>query len=376
MRILYVITHGGRGGAQQNVLALARGLVRAGHEVQLACGGGHGWLVEEARQAGALVHDLRYLRRSYNPFDTFRLLGEVKDLVAIEQPDLVHFHSSNALLGALGAYILGIYRPRLVFTVHGWSILHPGWRRNALVKAGIAVVMRMGLRLVDRVVYVCRADRVFGEQHRLSRPQASTVIYNGVDVTAALLPYDEARCQLTANEFTVGSIARFDYAKHLDLLVEAAALVPGLHVRLIGGGGPEQRKLERLIQERRLSDRVRLMTEVPRPSACLRGLDCFVMCSRFEGLPYALLEAALAEVPIVAAAVGGIPEVLQHGTSARLVPPNDAAALAEEIRWVRDHAAEAKAMAAAARRRILADFTEEEMISRTLELYLDAVARR
>jgi glycosyltransferase involved in cell wall biosynthesis len=375
MNILYIITRGGRGGAQQNVLSLVQGMIKGGHEVQVGCGERGGWLLEEAAKAGALVHYIPHLRRSWNPLDAFKMIGEVKDLVAVEQPEVVHFHSSNALLGAIGAYILGLYRPRLVFTMHGLSVLHPAWRRSPALKTAAGLAMRFGLVLVDRVIFVCRADLDYAQRLRLIKPGSSAVIWNGVGACLEALPREEARKAIGAEGFTVGTVARLDYQKHLELLIEAVAKTPGVALRLLSSG-PEQKALSDLIAKLGVGDRVKLVANMKQPSKCVPGFDCFALSSRFEGLPYAVLEAAAIGVPVVATAVGGVPEILTHAVSGRLVPPELVEPFAEELAWVRDHAVEAQDMAAAARTRVTADFSEEEMVSRTLELYLDAVGRR
>ena len=370
MKILYVITRGGRGGAQQNVLSLAAGMQRAGHEVMFACGDAQGWLVESVRRLGLEPRHLKALERSWNPLKSLALIGEMRTLVAIDQPDLIHFHSSNSLFGAIGAYILGVYRPKLVFTVHGWSILHPGWRRSTVLKLAYGVVMKSLMRLVDRVIYVCQFDRDWGLVRGLTPAKKSVVIPNGLPGEKGFADRAQARRDLgLADEsFTCGTVARFDYPKNLDLLVSALAQCPGLDGVLIGDG-PEKNRLTRQINAAGLADRVRLLSDVPEASALMPGLDCFVLCSRLEGLPYAVLEAAAAGTPIVATKVGGVPEIIEHGVSGRLVNPGDAPALAQEIHWVADHREEAARLAEAARDKVQREFSEQGMVKKMEFLY-------
>lgn len=370
MKILYVITRGGRGGAQQNVLSLAAGMQRAGHEVMFACGDARGWLVESIRRLGLEPRHLKALERSWNPLKSLALIGEMKTLVAIDQPDLIHFHSSNSLFGAIGAYILGVYRPKLVFTVHGWSILHPGWRRSAALKFAYGTAMKSLLRLVDRVIYVCQFDRDWSLVRGLTPSKKSVVIPNGLPGEKSFADRAQARRELGIAEgsFVCGTVARLDYAKNLDLFVAALAQCPGLDGVLIGDG-PEKNRLTRQINAAGLADRVRLLSNVPEASALMPGLDCFVLCSRLEGLPYAVLEAAAAEVPIVATKVGGVPEIIEHGVSGRLVNPGDASALAQEIRWAAEHRDEAARLAAGAKAKVQKEFSEEVMVKKTNFLY-------
>ena len=101
MKILYVITRGSMGGAQENVRALAVAAKKSGHEVTVAFGE-TGWLAAEMNKAGVQTALLRGLRRSWNPLLALVYLRELRSLVRAQQPDIVHFHSSNAMVGLLG----------------------------------------------------------------------------------------------------------------------------------------------------------------------------------------------------------------------------------------------------------------------------------
>lgn len=256
--------------------------------------------------------------------------------------------------------------------MHGWSILHPGWRGPRLLKTAYGLAMRVLLLACDAVVYVCAADRHFGEVHGLTKASRGLVAYNGLPPDCVFKTRAEARrgLGLADGVYVAGTVARIDYPKHLDLLAEALNLPGGESIQtVVLGDGPHRAFLAEEVERLKLTDRWRTVSNLPEQTPYLRAFDCFVICSRYEGLPYALLEAALAGVPIVATTVGGIPEVVRHGESARLVPPNDATALAREIRWTKDHPAEAAAMAAAGRRRVSTDFTEKKMADKVEKAY-------
>jgi glycosyltransferase involved in cell wall biosynthesis len=154
-----------------------------------------------------------------------------------------------------------------------------------------------------------------------------------------------------------------------------AGELPALRVA-IAGEGRERAALEAEIARLGLRDRVHLTgfrRDVP---ALLAASDAFCMPSLSEGLPFALLEAGSAGLPVIATRVGGMAELLEHGRTARLVPPGDPAALARELRLLVEDPDGAGATARALRALIAERFGVERMIDRTLEEYAAAAADR
>jgi glycosyltransferase involved in cell wall biosynthesis len=101
----------------------------------------------------------------------------------------------------------------------------------------------------------------------------------------------------------------------------------------------------------------------------MQGFDIFVFPSYLEGLGTAILDAMALGKPVVATRAGGIPEAVQDGTTGLLVPPRDPRALAEAVRYLLCHPAQAQALGAAGRRRVEQYFTVERMACQTLQVY-------
>jgi glycosyltransferase involved in cell wall biosynthesis len=133
-------------------------------------------------------------------------------------------------------------------------------------------------------------------------------------------------------------------------------------------------RLRRLAVENGVNEDVIFAGNVQDAKRYLMAFDCFALTSRYEGLPYSILEAGAAGIPVVATDVGGVSEVITHGVTGRLVPGGDATALAREIEWVRTHRAAAEVQAAAAREKIVKEFSEKEMIRRILKIYQEVAA--
>jgi glycosyltransferase involved in cell wall biosynthesis len=161
---------------------------------------------------------------------------------------------------------------------------------------------------------------------------------------------DEARAALGIEGPTLGVAGRLTAQKALDDTLEAIARVPDVRL-LVLGDGPERESLERHTAELGLAGRVRFLGAGTRDDviALFRAVDCALVTSAWENLPHTLLEALAAGTPVIATAVGGIPEVVRDGENGLLVPPRDVAGIASAIdRLVHDAALRASLAVAAA----------------------------
>ena len=130
---------------------------------------------------------------------------------------------------------------------------------------------------------------------------------------------------------TIGSVGRLDRQKGYDVLLHALADLPEAALVLVGDG-PEREPLEALAQDLGLQDRVRFAGWQAEPRRHLTTFDVFALPSRFEGFPLAIVEAMLAELPVVATAVGSVSEAVRGDETGLVVPPDDPAALAAALR--------------------------------------------
>jgi glycosyltransferase involved in cell wall biosynthesis len=245
------------------------------------------------------------------------------------RPDVVHLNSSKA--GALGRLAAVVARvPVRVFTVHGWSFSpHEG-------------AAAYGYRLLERTLAplawtVCVSQGDYAKAPWLNGK--AVVIPNAVDVDA--IP----RARLDGSPPTIVSVGRLVLPKNFwDLGQALRALEPGSFRALVVGEGPQESYLRAIEGVELLGDR----EDVP---DLLARSDVFVLSTLSEGMPMSILEAMAAGLPVVASAVGGIPEVVVDGETGLLVPPRDAAALAEALRRLLDDPELRRQMGAAGRAR-------------------------
>ena len=328
MKILIVITRSELGGAQVFALNLARGLKASGAEVVVAGGPGD-YLPEELAKNGIVFKRLKHLERSRNPFKGLSFMAELKRYVSAEKFDVVHLNSSNALSGAWGLNRLKP-RPRLIFTIHGLSLLDGGHRALSISKAAYRLFFRAAFRKIDSIVFVSRLNLDFALASGLLKgatKDKSRLIHNGLDFASDyLLDREEARRELAVklrldpaaqadlqHAFLYGSIGRLAYPKNYEFLINAhkaaKASRPKAKLLLIGEG-PERAKYEGLIKSYKLEDEVFLCGEIKDASRYLKAFDLFVLPSVFEGLSLSLIEAVRAGVPAVASRVGGNEEIV------------------------------------------------------------------
>ena len=199
---------------------------------------------------------------------------------------------------------------------------------------------------MDAVVLVNQAMRSHSQLKKLSGINFQ-VVNNGIPVSSetpesppscmAIQPFDhltKKNIDFCSNGFTLGSIGRLSDEKGFNFLIEAlhALRQRGADVRLvIIGEGSQRPFLEKQISALGLDDYVFLPGYVRNAKQMISCFDVFVIPSLTEGLPISLLEAMQAQVPVVATAVGGMPEVLDHGRAGVLVDPGEPISLADEI---------------------------------------------
>jgi glycosyltransferase involved in cell wall biosynthesis len=264
--------------------------------------------------------------------------------------------------------------PVRVATHHGIIEGFPAWieRLHAfLVNAGIAsILVNVSRKVLDQAAKVgTRHDRM------LVIPNGIPPMDYGNEDVAGL----RAELGLTQNDALLLSVGRLVYQKGHEYLVEAMPEIlkrfPGAKA-IICGDGPLRSQLEAQIVRMNLADSVRLLGNRNDMQRFLKGADVFVMPSRWEGLPVALLEAMGAGLPVVATRVEGVEEVVEHAGQGLLVPPEDTPALADALLQLIADSGLRHRMSSAARRRIQESYTLDTMCESYLQLMRELMARR
>jgi glycosyltransferase involved in cell wall biosynthesis len=240
---------------------------------------------------------------------------------------------------------------------------------------------RASAAMVDAYVAVTPSlARVAAERGECD-PTQLRVIPNGID-TLRFLPDAEARRRVRAelsipqDTWVVGTVGRLSREKNQGLLIDAMAKLLSPERQLVFvGDGPEREALVARARATLSPNLVHFVGSRKDPQAFLAAFDAFALTSDTEGLPLGLLEAMAVGVPVVATAVGGVPDVVEPGVTGALIARGDRDGLAAELSRLANRPREALEAAATARRMVLERHSTETMASSYEQLYR-RVARR
>jgi glycosyltransferase involved in cell wall biosynthesis len=368
MTIAHLVIGGDVAGGQLIALAFARAARERGDHV-LFLSPSLGPFTELVEREGMEVL-LVDVSRTFRVADAWRLAR----LLRRARVDVLHTHTALAanVLSRIAGRLAGI---AVVSHIH----IENHFRPNRVARAVHTTLDNVTARLAARVLAVSRSTRDALVQQGYPW-QLVEVVHNGIDVEAQARRRGEGlRIELgvPAGATLVGEIGRLCDVKGQRELIEAAVLVSGVHVVLVGDdleqGGAYSALLEELARERGVAGRVHLLGYRADAGELLDQLDILVLPSWIEGLPGVVLEGMAHSKPVIATPVGGTPELVVDGESGLLVPPRNPVALAEAIRSLVSDPDRAKRLGTAGRERAEREFSETAMTARVLEVY-DAVA--
>ncbi len=389
MKILYLITKSNLGGAQRYVFDLATEAKALGHDVVVGFGG-NGPLALKLVEAKIRTVPLPALLRDVNLLNDFRTFLRLLELFAEESPDIVHLNSSK--MGGLGALAGRVWNGwaflrrlfgrndrsvRIIFTGHGWAFNE---ERNDWQRFLIGVLHFLTIALAHRTIAVSRKTR-----EQISRLpfvwHKIVVIHNGVG-TIDTLPRDEALFQifglkkeiiLERNPLIVGTIAELHKNKGLNYAIEGIAQlkrqssVPLLFI--IVGDGEERTHLEALVTTLNLDHTVYFVGIKENAATLLSAFDIFLLPSITEAFPYVILEAGTVGLPVVATAVGGIPEVIDDMESGILIQSKNSGEITRTLQYLIENPERRQSLGLIIRERIHGRFNLETMARETFALY-------
>lgn len=376
-KILIVVTRGCIGGAQKVVADLARALTEQGLEVAVGFGssepGNHDFLSSALAEQYIPTVVFSTLARTLNPLRNLRFIFELRRFLNEHPFDVVHFHSSNALFGAIGAK-LSRSEPKTIFTFHGLSFLDPQHRTNIFMRFAYWIVFKKLLWFIDVPVFVTAADRDYAK--RVCLTSRGVVISNGI-TAPHFLSHNDARvflakkmgAQINDNQLIIGSIGRLAYPKNYEFLIAQFPALLAAQPNLIGiiiGDGPGRVRYQSLISRLGLQKNFFLIGSLHDAARYLPAFDIFVLPSLYEGLSITLLEAMAAGLPIIASAVAGTREAL--GDAGLIYPIDDAALFVDSVTKLLDDASLRATIGARAKERSR-QFSLERMVDKYLLVY-------
>lgn len=371
-RILLVASPA-RGGIARHVVSLLTELPPAGYRVRIACEP-DGPIARAAADSG--IHRYCLFPSARTGLARVALSGvRLARAAADFGAQIIHTHSFGAgFAGALAAPLSPT--ARLVATIHNYPPAAQGMHPARLHHRW---AMGMLLRRASRLITVSEALRRDLIELSPSAAERTITIPNGVDTQAqAKRSTAEIRAEfgLPHDRPVVGMIARLAPQKGIATFIRAAALLADGHpevVLILAGDGPLRDEAHTLRRELALENRLHLCQEVVSPRELIAALDILVVASTSEGSSVVAMEAMSAGKPVVATAVGGVPEVVADGQTGLLVEPEDPEALAAAVRSLLDDPERAREFGDQGRRRAAQLFDLRLMLERTRAVYADLI---
>lgn len=369
IRLWYLTTQfASIGGAERMLFKVLSGLPDPPFSVSLVTLYESGDLAEKLREKGMNLHT----RLARNRWD-LRLFPHLYQLARREHPHIV-LTTTNAISYVWGTVIrqLGLAK-QLVVSFHVTRFLRKYHRWLLKGRASF----------VDMFIALTPQNGAFWQNELRIASEKIRIIPNGVD-TDHFVPLESGKAVVRTalgippNACVVGNVAYFKPVKNLPRFVsiaqKVAMRVPNAFFVLVGDGS-ERAHVESLIEKLGLKSAFLLPGEVRQPLAWYQAMDVFLLTSDSEALPVAILESGSCAVPAVATDVGGVSDVILHGETGFVAPCEAEEAIADYVVQLCQDESLRKKMGANARQRVVQAFSEQAMVQRYTDLFLNLANR-
>jgi glycosyltransferase involved in cell wall biosynthesis len=372
-KICYLITLGTWGGAQKYIYDIATNLPNERFSISLITGT-PGLLVEKFNSRKMLTIVVEELGRKIKPLNDINSFFKIIKILQKERPDILHVNSSKGGgIGALAGRIVGI--KKIVFTAHGWAFNED---RSFAERLVITFFHWLTIMLSHKTIAVSNAVAA-GASKLPFTSKKITMIKNSISKVspltreyARILLEEYTGINIPKNTTIIGTVSELNKNKGVSYILEALSILKRKGVSFIFialGDGPEKENLLNLVEKLNLKNSVFLLGFKENAPSLISGFDIFTLTSITESLGYVLLEAGLAKVPVVASAVGGIPEVIENNVTGILVKPRSTLKIATAIESLLSDRGKAGKMALNLNEKVLREFSMSQMLEKTLLVY-------
>lgn len=378
-KILFVITKSNWGGAQKYVYDLATVLKGKGYSVKVALGG-KGTLFDKLKESGIDTVSIPSFNRDVDLLSEIKTTAKLFEIIRSFRPDVVHLNSSKAGLGALASRMLRV--KKIVFTLHGLA-LHED--RSRIQKFIIKQLYRLTILFCHRTIVVSNAlkNEVATMFPRLAKKMV--LVHNGLlipefmgrkearDLLISTIPNGKSTIDIPTASMVIGTIGELHPIKGHKYLIEGFREVlykSALPLFLfIISDGEERKERQKQIDSLRLTNNVFLCGRIDDAIRVLKAFDIFILPSLSEGLPYAVQEAGLASLPVIATEVGGIPELIENNKTGILIRPKSSVDITHSILEVIYDPELRKSLGSSLHKKIKEDFNVDHMTISTENIY-------
>lgn len=370
-KILYIITKANWGGAQKYVFDLASEM--NDYEIVVAYGKPFGELDRKLKQSNIKTIEINGLGRNINLIKELKVVKTLWRILKQEKPDIIHLNSSKiGVLGSLIGRMAGINK--IIFTAHGWAFNED---RNWFSKIILKFLSWLTLILSHKTVVINQKEYNQVIHWPFITTNKLNLIYNGIR-PINFLNKQEARQKLSTeikgNDIVVGTISELHKNKGLRYAIEGFTLAVKKNPQLkfiIIGEGEKRESLEKEIQKNNLTDKIFLAGKIESASQYIKAFDIFLLSSLKEGLPFVLLEAGLAKLPVIATEIGGIPEIIENNVSGILIKEKSPDEIKTAIEELTENTEKRQGYGKNLKLVIEEQFSFEEMSEETKKLYFE-----
>jgi len=376
VRVLRIVTRLGVSGPSWQCIFLTERLNSYGFESMLVCGVEEqyeGNMFDLAHKIGINPLVIPQLRREIFIFRDLMVVIKLYLLMKKYKPHIVHTHTSKAgTLGRISAWLAGV--PVIIFTLHG-SYFQGYFSR---VKTNVLIhIERILAMITDRIIAVSQQERSDILQNKIGNESKVINIPLGLELDD-LLTCERFRGTLRnelgidSNKKLIGIIARLVPIKGHRFFLESAKLVLQSHSNvlfLVIGDGELQKELKEYAESLGISDKVMFLGFRKDLPVIYADLDIVALSSLSEGLPVTIIEGMASAKPIVAARVGGVPELLDEGNAGIIVPAANPQELARGIIKILDNPDIAKKMGEYGRQTAMSRYRVDTLVENIAKLY-------
>lgn len=387
-KILFITPKSVWSGVQRYIFDLAVNLPERYFEIAIAAGGKGAFknLVENKKIA---YFEVKHFQKSINPLKEIFVFFELLKIYKLTQPDIIHLNGSKAgFLGAIAAQFYSLFFRRhptkVIFTAHGWAFneARPSWQ-IFLIKQ----LTKLSAIFQNKIICVSEYDKKAAIKNKIAPEKKIIIIHNSINqFDVKFFSKEEARrhlsyflqktykASLENNDFIIGAIGEFTKNKGYSFLIRAAKEIinslPYIKFIIIGWG-EEKENLKSQIAGCKLQENIFLLDNIAPASQYLKAFDIFVLPSLKEGLPYVLLEAGLAKIPIVSTLVGGIPEIIDNKKNGFLVPAANIQELKIALLELAKDIGKRLSFSINLEKKLKTSFSFEKMLQQTIDVYYD-----
>ncbi len=369
-KILYVVTKGVWGGAQKYVYSLATNLPKDRFDILVVCGQG-GTLKQKLESEGIRVIEIGSLKRDISLFSEIKSFLQLFNIINRENPDVLHLNSPKASgLGGLAGRLIGIRK--IIQTVHGFSFNED---RGTLSKGFIAFFSWLTLELCHTTIVIAQNEMVQAIAMPFIDGSKIQLVENGIE-NVEFKDTETARKELLplfsdseSHPVWIGTISELTKNKGHEYVILALSKIEKPFVFIVIGEGEERKNLETLIKKSGLDKKVFLVGFKDAANQYLKAFDIFTLTSRKEGLPYSILEAGLASLPVIASRVGGIPNILDDNQNGVLVEKGNINEIQKALEDLIQNQTKRTELGEKLKEKVEKEFSLEQMLEKTIRLY-------